>query len=38
VYPKTYYSHQPRNVMVDETLEKIKAQELQNVETNPFMP
>jgi hypothetical protein len=27
VYPKTYYSHQLRSVVVDETLEKIKAQE-----------
>ncbi len=25
VYPKTYYRHQPRNVIVDETLAKIKA-------------
>jgi len=25
VYLKTYYKHQPRNVVVDETLEKIEA-------------
>jgi hypothetical protein len=24
VYPKTYYIHQPRSVIVDETLAKIK--------------
>ncbi len=29
VYPKTYCSHWPRSVMVDEILAKIKAQELQ---------
>jgi thiamine biosynthesis lipoprotein ApbE len=29
VYPNMYYNHQPRNVAVDETLAKIKAQELQ---------
>jgi len=28
VYPKTYYNHQPGNVAMDETLAKIKAQEL----------
>ncbi len=27
-YPKTYYNHQPRSVAMDETLTKIKAQEL----------
>ncbi len=31
VYPKTYYSHQPRSVTTDETLAKIKAHELQIV-------
>jgi hypothetical protein len=31
VYLKTYYSHQPRSVTVDETPTKIKAQELQIV-------
>jgi hypothetical protein len=25
VYTKTYYKHQPRNVIMDETLTKIKA-------------
>jgi hypothetical protein len=29
VYPETYYSHQPRSVLVDETLTKIRAHELQ---------
>ncbi len=29
VYLKTYYKHQPRSVVVDETLAKIKAQGLQ---------
>jgi hypothetical protein len=28
VYRKTYYKHQPRSVIVDETLTKIKAQGL----------
>ncbi len=28
VYPKTYYSHQPRSVVMDEARAKIKAQEL----------
>jgi hypothetical protein len=31
VYPETYYRHQPRNVVVDETPTKIKAQGLQIV-------
>jgi hypothetical protein len=31
VYLEMYCSHQPRNVIVDETLAKIKAQELQIV-------
>jgi glutamine cyclotransferase len=29
VYPKTYYNHQPESVVVDKTLAKIKAHELQ---------
>ncbi len=29
MYLKMYYNHQPRSVVVDETLAKIKAQELQ---------
>ncbi len=28
VYSKTYYNHQPRTLAVDETLTKVKAQEL----------
>jgi hypothetical protein len=28
VYLETYYNHQPRSVVVDETAVKIKAQEL----------
>ncbi len=28
MYPEMYYKHQPRNVVVDETLTKIKAREL----------
>jgi len=31
VYLKTYYRHQPRNVIMDETRTKIKAHELQIV-------
>jgi hypothetical protein len=29
VYLETYYNHQPKSVVVDETLAKIKAHELQ---------
>jgi len=29
VYPETYYRHQPRNVIVDETPTNIKGQRLQ---------
>ncbi len=28
VYPKMYYNHQPRSVVVEENVAKIKAQEL----------
>ncbi len=31
MYPETYYNHQPRSVVVNETPTKIKAKELQIV-------